>query len=186
MALVAVILAVTTPRPDVFVAGDGQSVAFRGVNKQLSVLNSGRDVFAIKEWLASDADGRAPKDPSLTSGVACDAIGCVGRLSNGRLLAIAKSVEAIAEDCVRASLVIAQQDAPRSCAALVVDRDMWRTGGAIALRWNGTGFDQVASGSPGLDRPWTLQPKISSPTIKRSEKEPSESEPQSGELEIGD
>ena len=186
VALVATILAVTTPRPDVFVAGDGQSVAFRGVNKQLSVLNSGRDVFAIKEWLASDADGRAPKDPSLTSGVACDAIGCVGRLSNGRLLAIAKSVEAIAEDCVRASLVIAQQDAPRSCAALVVDRDMWRNGGAIALRWNGTGFDQVASGSPGLDRPWTLQSKISSPTIKRSEKEPGESEPQSGELEIGD
>ena len=91
--------AVLTPRPDVLIAGDGQAAAFRGPNGRLSVLHSGRDSFAIKEWLAADADARQPKDPTLGDGVNCDAIGCIGRLSDGRLISMVLGPEAFAEDC---------------------------------------------------------------------------------------
>src|SRR5262245_36352603 len=81
--------AVATPRPDVLVANDGQAVAIRGRDGKLSVLHNARDSFAIKEWLAADADARTPKDASLSDGVSCDAIGCIGKLADGRLVAMA-------------------------------------------------------------------------------------------------
>lgn len=54
---------------DILVAGDGQTAAFRGKDGRLAVLRAGRDTFAIKEWLAADADARTPKDGSLGNGV---------------------------------------------------------------------------------------------------------------------
>ncbi|MGC2438348.1 MAG: hypothetical protein WA478_16850 [Pseudolabrys sp.] len=67
--------AITSPRPDVLVADDGQTVAIRDPDGRLSVLRSSRDIFAVKEWLAAGADARTPKDASLNTGVTCDAIG---------------------------------------------------------------------------------------------------------------
>src|SRR5262245_16156127 len=103
--------AVATPRPDVLVANDGQAVAIRGRDGRLSVLHSGRDSFAIKESLAADADARTPKDPSLSDGVSCDAIGCIGKLGDGRFVAMAPEIEAFAEDCARAAVVVSARQA---------------------------------------------------------------------------
>ena len=58
----AIAWALATPQPDILVAGDGQTAAFRGKDGRLAVLRAGRDTFAIKEWLAADADARTPKD----------------------------------------------------------------------------------------------------------------------------
>ena len=44
------------PQPNILVAGDGQTAAFRGKDGRLAVLRAGRDTFAIKEWLAADAE----------------------------------------------------------------------------------------------------------------------------------
>ncbi|MGA7333666.1 MAG: hypothetical protein WBX77_18325, partial [Pseudolabrys sp.] len=89
--------------------------------------------FAVKEWLAAGADARTPKDAILNTGVTCDAIGCIGRLADGRLASIALEVEAFAEDCARAAVVVSARGAPSSsCAATLVDRGVWRTHGAIA------------------------------------------------------
>jgi competence protein ComEC len=119
--------AVATPRPDVLVANDGHAVAIRGRDGRLSVLHSARDSFAIKEWLAADADARTPKDPSLSGGVSCDAIGCIGKLGEGRFVAMALEVEAFAEDCARAAVVVSARQAPSpSCAAILIDREVWR------------------------------------------------------------
>jgi competence protein ComEC len=147
--------AVLTPRPDVLIAGDGQAAAFRGQNGQLSVLHSARDSFAIKEWLASDADARAPKDPSLSNGVTCDAIGCIGKLGDGRLISMAFGLEAFAEDCARAAVVVSLREAVSpNCAATLIDRKVWRSGGAVALRWMGDRFEQAVALPPKYDRPW--------------------------------
>ena len=144
-----------TPRPDVLVAGDGQAAAFRGPDGRLAVLHSGRDSFAVKEWLAADADARLPKDPSLTNGVNCDAIGCVGKLGDGRLVSMALAVEAFAEDCTRAAVVVSVRETPSpECVATLVDRNVWRTNGAVALRWTGDEFEQAVTLPPGYDRPW--------------------------------
>jgi competence protein ComEC len=147
--------AVLTPRPDVLIAGDGQAAAFRGQNGQLSVLHSARDSFAIKEWLAADADARVPKDPSLSNGVTCDAIGCIGKLADGRLVSMAFGLEAFAEDCTRAAVVVSLREAVSpNCAATLIDRKVWRAGGAVALRWMGDRFEQTVALPPKYDRPW--------------------------------
>jgi competence protein ComEC len=62
LVIAASLWAASTPRPDILVAGDGQVAALRGPSGQLSVLTSGRDTFATKEWLAADGDARTVKD----------------------------------------------------------------------------------------------------------------------------
>jgi len=104
VVVAASLWAVMTPRPDVLVGSDGQAAAIRGANGQLSVLYSGRDSFAIKEWLAADADARTVKDASLRDGVRCDPAGCIVRMADGRLASFALSAEAFEEDCRRAAV----------------------------------------------------------------------------------
>lgn len=137
------------------VADDGQTVAIRGPDGRLSVLRSSRDTFAVKEWLAAGADARTPKDAILNTGVTCDAIGCIGRLADGRLASMALEVEAFAEDCARAAVVVSARGAPSSsCAATLVDRGVWRKHGAIASGAANT--SSKASHFPsGYQRPWT-------------------------------
>jgi competence protein ComEC len=126
---------IRAPQPDVLIAADGSAAALRGENGRLSMVKSGNDVFAFREWLAADADARTPKDNLLREGIRCDAAGCIGKLRDGSLVAIAKTIEAFEEDCRRATLVVSSRDAPPGCAALVVDRQgSWRRSGAMALR----------------------------------------------------
>jgi competence protein ComEC len=162
LAVAASLWAVATPRPDVLVAGDGQVAALRGPAGRLSVLHSGRDTFAIKEWLAADGDARTVKDASLHDGVRCDAAGCIGRLQDGRLVSMALSAEAFAEDCTRAAVMVSARAAPGDCAALLLDRKAWRGNGAMALRWTGDRFEQSAARPPGYQRPWARGPRTAS------------------------
>jgi len=184
LALGAWAWVLATPRPDVLIAADGRAAAIRGSDGRLSVLYNNRDAFALKEWLAADADARDPKDASLQNGVACDAIGCIGRLADGRLVSYAQSLEALAEDCKRAVAVVSPREAKLPCAAALVDRRAWREKGAIALRWTGTRFEEMAARPVGLDRPWargpqseaaappTTQPGVIDATPRREELEP--------------
>ena len=150
---------VMTPRPDVLIAGDGRAAAIRGPDGRLSVLFNNRDAFALKEWLAADGDARDPKDASLQNGITCDAIGCIGHLSDGRLISFAQSLEALAEDCKRAAVVVSPREAKLPCAAILVDRRVWHAKGAIALRWTGARLDESAARPVGLDRPWARGPQ---------------------------
>ncbi len=70
LVAVATLWAVTTPRPDVLVAADGRAAAIRGADGRLAILSSGRDTFAIKEWLMADGEGRLPIDKSCMTGCA--------------------------------------------------------------------------------------------------------------------
>ena len=47
----------------------------RGADGLLAFHHSGGDTFAIKEWLAADADARDYHDRKLGQGIACDAAG---------------------------------------------------------------------------------------------------------------
>jgi competence protein ComEC len=155
VAAVAGLWAALTPRPDVLVAGDGQAAAFRGADGRLAVLYSGRDSFAVKEWLAADADDRTPKDKSLANGVTCDSIGCIGRLGDGRLISMVLALEAFAEDCTRAAVVVSLREPwSPNCGATLIDRKVWRANGAVALHWTGNRFEQTVALPPHCDRPW--------------------------------
>lgn len=162
LVVAASLWAVMTPRPDVLVSADGQVAAMRGPSGQLSMLHSGRDTFATKEWLAADADARTVKDASLHDGVNCDAVGCIGRLPDGRLASMALSVEAFAEDCTRAAVVVSPRVAPGGCAAVLVDRRAWLDHGAMTLRWTGDRFEVSAARPSGYERPWARPPRTAS------------------------
>jgi competence protein ComEC len=150
----ATLWAVTTPRPDVLVAADGRAAAIRGADGRLAVLSSGRDTFAIKEWLMADGEERLPADKSLHDGVRCDAAGCIGHFADGRLASMALTVEAFAEDCARAAVVVSVREAPGDCAAALIDRRTWRARGATALRWTGNRFEEAYGQPAGYVRPW--------------------------------
>ena len=58
----ATIWAASAPRPDVLIAGDGRGFAVRGNDGRLAIHHAGGDSFAVREWLAADADGRDVHD----------------------------------------------------------------------------------------------------------------------------
>jgi len=151
---VASLWAIRAPQPDVLVSSDGTSFAVRTAAGRLSMLKTGNDAFAIQQWLAADADPRNSKDRTVENGLACDEVGCIGRLADGSIVAIARTLEAFAEDCRRAGVVLSQRAAPPGCAAPVVDRGVWQRGGATALRRIGNGWEITASKPAGYDRPW--------------------------------
>src|SRR5262245_59057894 len=184
----AIALMIGAPQPDVLIAADGSAVAVRNSEGRLSVFRSGSDVFAVREWLAADADARTPKDQTLADGIRCDEAGCVGRLRDGSLVAIAKMIAAFEEDCRRAALVVSAGDAPRGCGALVVDRQVWRRSGAMALRRVGESFQITAARPAGYERPWTraAAPGSDAPTANRSPAAPRDATPRADDLDPGD
>jgi competence protein ComEC len=155
LGVVAVTWAAATPRPDILIAADGRTVAVRGANARLAIAGSGRDTFAVRDWLAADGDGRALDDPTLRAGVRCDAVGCLARLADGRPVALSLSLEAFAEDCARAAVIASPREAPPRCAALVFDRGRWSESGAVELYIDGKGFAVNPARPPGYDRPWS-------------------------------
>jgi competence protein ComEC len=72
-------LALRAPSPDVVVAADGRTIAVRGANGKLSFHRTASDAFAMREWLAADADGRDATDRGLGERIACDPAGCIGK-----------------------------------------------------------------------------------------------------------
>lgn len=154
LVLISGIWAVAAPRPDIRIASDGNAVAIRGADGRLSVMKNAKDLFTIKEWLAADADPRTPDDKTLTAGTRCDEVGCVGKLSDGRLIAMSNAAEAFEEDCRNAVVVVGRRTAPPDCRAKVFDRDILRNAGAIELRISGKALTVTAARPQGHDRPW--------------------------------
>jgi competence protein ComEC len=142
------------PQPDVYISADGEAAMIRGADGRLSVLHRGRDTFAIREWLAADADPRDVRDKSLTQGVRCDEDGCVGTMRGGSLAAMSLTQEAFLDDCSRAAIVVSPHDAPGACAALTFDRRRLRSAGAVAVYRHGPAFEAAVSRPPGESRPW--------------------------------
>ena len=53
----------------------------RGADGRLAMLRSGRDTFAVKEWLAADGDAATTNERACMDGCAAMPIGCIGRLA---------------------------------------------------------------------------------------------------------
>jgi len=151
----AIVWAVSVPRPDVLISGDGRAVAVRGSDGRLHLMRSGKDAFAIKEWLAADADARTATDASLADGVSCDRTGCVAPTADGAFVALSLRPEAIADDCERAALIVTAKQVASPCRAYVIDAERLRRQGALALRRTNEGFAVDAVKPRGIDRPWS-------------------------------
>jgi competence protein ComEC len=185
----AAVWAVRTPQPDVLVAADGTGIAIRGADSRLAAVRFGSDMFAVREWLAADADTRSPGDKTLGGTIRCDPAGCIGVLRDGALIALVRGIEAFEEDCRRAALVASALTAPPDCAALVIDRPVWRRTGALALRRSGERFEITAARPPGYDRPWApaLPPSGEAAAPRApSRLQPHDATPRTEDLEAGD
>lgn len=150
----ATVLALTAPQPDVLVAGDGTAVAVRGKDGRLRLMRTGKDAFLSREWLAADADGRKATDASLSEGVSCDDTGCVVQSADGSTIALTLKPEAFADDCGRAAVIVTQRQPPADCAAMVLDQEMLRRRGTLALHRTAGSFAITANRPHGVDRPW--------------------------------
>ncbi|MGA8158170.1 MAG: ComEC/Rec2 family competence protein [Rhodoplanes sp.] len=185
----AAALAAAAPRPDVLISGDGGAVAVRKADGRLAVLKSARRSFAPRDWLGADGDSRAEKNPDLASGFTCDPVGCIARLADGTIVAVARTGEAFADDCVRAALVIARRDPPADCAATVIDRERLRSSGALALRRAGQGWEITPTRPPGFDRPWAkaaTESRAQAPATRSPRASPRDATPAIKDLEPGD
>jgi competence protein ComEC len=176
--------AIHTPRPDVLVSSDGSVLAVRGSDGQLSVHRTGRDTFAVKEWLAADGDARLPGDATLSHGFRCDEAACIATLPDGKLVSRVIEPDAFEEDCARAAVAVTTREWPDQCKAVVIDRRLSRGHGAITLRQTGEGFELTAARPAGQERPWIRGSAISEETAARPA--PRDATPRQSDLEAGD
>ena len=96
-------------------------------------------------------------DRALGEGIACDPAGCIGKLSDGAMVAYDLRPDAFEEDCGHAVLIVTPRSAPGDCAAQVVGRELWRQRGALSLRRDGAGFAILSARPANYDRPWSPQ-----------------------------
>jgi competence protein ComEC len=189
LALVAccVVAAWTTPRPDILVSADAGMVAVRDRSGVLRVMASRRDAFALREWLAADGDARTDKDDSLSGGVRCDQTGCVAPLPDGRAVALSLTADAMIEDCEVAAFVVTARNAPPECAAVIVDRNVVRAGGAVSARLIG-GALRIETARPATyQRPWTPQrPEVLPAPAPSRPVAPRDATPRTSDLEAED
>lgn len=189
MIVLASVLAIRAPLPDVLISADGQAMAVRGADGRLAIHRTGSDAFTIREWLAADGDARLPADPALRAGIACDDAGCVARLPDGKLVSRVLAPDAFEEDCRRALVVVTTRDAPPACEALTIDRKVSRASGALSLQRSGGGFEVTAARPVGQDRPWARarpEPVEGARTPAITQPTPRDAIPRAEDLEAGD
>jgi competence protein ComEC len=187
--VLAVAWTLIVPQPDILISGDGRNVAVRGKDGRLHLMRTSKDVFLVKEWLAADADARVASDPTLSEGVSCDEAGCVVQMADGGFAALALRTAALADDCERAGLLVTARQAPRDCAAAVIDHGRLQRQGALALRRTRDGFAVDADKPKGLDRPWS--PAIagdtdSEPNLRLAPAVPRDATPAESDLQADD
>ncbi len=154
VVVAAVVWVLKTPQPDILVGADGTTVAARGADGRLQMVQTRKDLFLAKEWLAADADARLVNDPSVMQGGACDAAGCALELSDGRYVTIARRADAFADDCEKALVIVTFRQPPPGCRATILGRDQLRSSGSMAIWRRGDGLVIEAARPKGADRPW--------------------------------
>jgi competence protein ComEC len=154
LALPAIALALSARQPDVLIASDGQNVAVRAADGRLRFMQTKKDDFAVRAWLAADADARAADDKSLAQGVRCDDAGCAVQMGDGRYAAIAKRADAFADDCEKARLIVTARQPPPGCKATIFSVERLRETGSVALYGRTGGFVVDSVTPAGSNRPW--------------------------------
>jgi competence protein ComEC len=188
--VLSTIWALATPQPDILISADGHNVGVRGRDGRFHMMRTGKDAFLIKEWLAADADARSATDPSLADGVSCDGAGCVVEMRDGGLVSMAMRPDALADDCIKAEIIVVRNEPPADCAALVIDRNKLRRFGTLALRRVADSFRVDADKPNGLDRPWSpaspAEQDSSGTPLERSRSPLRDATPAPADLQVDD
>ena len=152
--LLGVALALSARQPDILIASDGQNVAVRRADGNFSFMQTKKDLFAVRAWLAADGDARAADDPAIQQGARCDDAGCAVQMTDGRYVTIAKRADAFADDCEKAAIIVAARQPPSACKARIFDQQRLQQTGSLALYGRGGSFAVEAVRPTGSNRPW--------------------------------
>jgi competence protein ComEC len=186
LVLAAIVMAAYTTRPDVMVSANADAVAVRSANGRLSILRNSSDPLAVRDWLSADADVREPKDAGLRDGFLCDQMGCIARLPDGTVVSVARTAQAVMEDCEQASLVITTRQAPPDCRALVVDRQTLRDSGAMTLQRADKGWKIERAVPAGAERPWAHTQHHAGASFITATPSPTDAPPRADDLQPAD
>lgn len=160
LAGAALLIAFSRP-PDLLVARDGFTVAVRGTNGRLVLVQHPADAYSASEWLKRDGDTRAPAQAvaGAYDHVRCDAYGCVATAQSGERIAISRRRDGLGEDCAGAEIVVSAMTVRNRCQGpkLVIDRAAISHDGAYAVWLGGTIRFATVQGVRG-DRPWSREP----------------------------
>jgi competence protein ComEC len=162
LAVAGVLMALSARQPDIVIDARAQALAYRGADGLLHPLNPRGDHFAVAQWLGGDADPREPRNLSRPAGAGCDASGCIGRMGDGRIVALVLDRRALPEDCARADVVVTRLPARSACAkpSLVLDAGHFASSGATRVFFDqGGGVRLVTARSERQDRPWSRAPR---------------------------
>ncbi|CAN1565037.1 ComEC Predicted membrane metal-binding protein [Rhabdaerophilaceae bacterium] len=162
MLVLWVVLLRALPLPDILVGPDGRMALIRtkaeGGYRLLSPASP--PGFTLSQWLPSLGDQRLPNDRGLREGTRCDRFGCVGRLEDGKTVAVSLSLRSVREDCRRAQVIVTPLDLPKGICpptTIVIARDTLQRHGALRLTLNardGTLSALEGSIDPFSPRPW--------------------------------
>ena len=155
-------------RPDILISPEGRLVATRTADGALAVSSARRGRFIAKVWREVEAQ-RQPRfwHSDRLSRVRCDALGCIYRL-DGRLIAFPADPAALAEDCGRAFMIVAEFDVRQHCPAVpwAVDRRALARNGSHAIRFAGGRVHIRTDRDVRGDRPWVSRPPLPARRLK--------------------
>jgi len=163
--LLASILVLISPGPDILVSSDGRHVGITGEGGRLLVLRDSRSSFTRENLVELAGMDGEPLPLSQWRGARCSPDFCAATLKRGERewhLLMARSRElvterALAAACERADIVIADRTLPRSCKPrwIKADRRALRDTGGLAINLAGQSVRTVTEdqGEHGWWRP---------------------------------
>jgi competence protein ComEC len=144
-------------RPDIWIEREGKLIAIRDQDGVIATPNSRKSSFSLERWMEADGDTRPLKAARGSKAFQCDEASCIG-LVKGKLISHVYHPSALADDCRRAAVLIANFAMPERCpqAEIVIDSlDLKEYGAhALTITENGIRVRTVADGRG--DRPWVL------------------------------
>lgn len=167
--IIAAVLVVQTPRPDVLIADSGKLVLLRDTEDRIWLSNLKREKFVAEKWLEREGAKSTAKaagdfkEAEREGIITCDAMGCLFQ-KNGKTILIAKSAEAVALDCETADIFIApelrlDQSLCPSKSRQMIDKDSLRYSGAHALYLHKDGLTIESVKEHRGWRPWVPEYK---------------------------
>jgi competence protein ComEC len=141
--------------PDIFIARDGTSAAVRQKDGTLAILGLRPDEYTAAQWLLRDGDKRTVEAARAVA--RCDSEGCVAHDARGKTVALALRIGALAEDCMRADIVLSAVPVRRDCDApeLLIDRFAILKDGATAVTFSGGKAHLDTVTAERGKRPWS-------------------------------
>ncbi|HRE21060.1 MAG TPA: ComEC/Rec2 family competence protein [Rhabdaerophilum sp.] len=145
--------------PDIVVNQDGRTALVRAQDGRYRLLAVGSpNRFTLSQWLPALGDGREPSAASLRQDTRCDNKGCVGRLADGRSVALVADRASLREDCQRADIIISNLPTIATCShegQHVLDKAHFERYGATLIRSRSSvEWKTQTTLDPAIDRPW--------------------------------